>query len=1090
LFVSSVSGRSISVNLPRLALVVESVLTGLLLPSATAWAQGVTTAGIHGTVSAGVQHNVDARIRVSHDATGFSVEVRAAAGRFFVQGLEPGGPYTVTARALGFVPERRAVIALTLGELREINFDLKPIAARLDTVAVVAKGNAPDRRAHPGGGTGTVISESLLEHLPTLNRDLYDFLRLVPQISTKISLSNPGMSAAGVGFRFNEFLINGVSERTLSGGVSGAFAGAKSLPLDAVKEYQVLLAPYDVRYGDFAGGLVNTVTKAGTNTIQGSAFAYGRNDRLARRDGPDAATPYERAQYGLSLSGPILPNRLLFFVASELQRFTFPAAGPFVGQPENAERPVPVGSADLDRFETIMRSYGLTAGSAGPVENGNPLRNLFTRLDLALPSWNSRVIAWNNYSGSEDIALSRAARDTFSLSSNQLTRVTQTRTTAVQLHTTLPRAGGGHNELLISNRRDGFDPVGAVQQSIVRVSVPSVSGGRVTLNSGTHETAQGGQLRPSAFTVSDNLTLPLSSTHVITVGADVERFSLRRQGVIGSYGTWTFPSLDALQAGVADRYDVRIDFGGAGARIIGGQYAAYAGDEWQATDRVALTGGMRAGMLAIDSRAPYQPLVDSIFGRRTDEVPRRRVELSPRLGFTWDVSRDGQRQLRGGAGIFTSSYPLAWAQTALSSYGAGGVLHCSRVSAALRPPPAFTPDYRAAPAACAGGATITPAFPGDVDLLDRNLRMIRVARGSLAYDVGLPWGLVLTNEGLVTRALSDFVLRNLNLPDPVTTDPYGRVMYGTIGSGGTATLTPRSPFTEVIDLRNVAGNYSYQFSTRLENTHTTGLRGSLSYTYSRARDVQTPLRVNTSGTTAWAAARVTSGRDDDLTTGISANDVPHRAIASGTYATASPRWRTELSFYYIGESGRPFTYIAFGAPGRGDLNADGSNANDLIYVPRNALDTLEIKVSGVSDSVGADNSTAAQAKRQSEERTALQDVIDRSPCLRRQRGRILARNSCREPWSNTTIASVRQAIPAGGHSIEVQLEVENVLNLLDAGWGLRREAAPGLLEHVGQTGDSPQTSRPIFRFSSTNAGWTTNPGDSAFQLQLALRYRF
>jgi hypothetical protein len=644
--------------------------------------------------------------------------------------------------------------------------------------------------------------------------------------------------------------------------------------------------------------------------------------------------------------------------------------------------------------------------------------------------------------------------------------------------------------LLVSNRGGGFDPVGAVQQPIVRVSVPSVSGARVTLNSGTPDPAQNSALQPSAFSVSDNVTLPLRSTHVVTLGADVERFSIRREGVGGSYGAWSFPSLDALEAGAADRYDVRIDFGGGSARIVGAQYATYVGDAWQATERVSFSGGMRADMLAIDSRAPYHPLVDSIFGRRTDEMPRRRIELSPRLGFTWDVSRAARQQLRGGLGIFTSSYPLAWAQTALSSYGAGGVLHCSRVSVALRPPPAFAPDYRDAPTACAGGATITPAFAGNVDLLDRNLRMMRVARGSLAYELGLPWDLVVTNEGLVTRALADFVFQNLNLPDPVTTDPYGRVMYGTISSNGTATLTPRSPFTEVIDLRNVAGNYSYQLSTRLEKTHTTGLRGSLSYTFSRARDAQTPLRVNTTGTAAWAIARVRSGRDDDLTTGISANDVPHRVIAVGTYATVSPRWRTELSFYYVGESGRPFTYIAFGTLGRGDLNADGSNANDPIYVPRNALDTLEIKFSGLSDSVGADNSTAAQAKRQATERTALRDLIDRTPCLRRQRGQILARNSCREPWSNTTIASIRQAIPAAGRSVEVQLEIENVLNLLDARWGLQREAAPGLLEQVGQMGDAPQASRPIFRFSSTNEGWTTNAGDSAFQLQIALRYRF
>lgn len=102
----------------------------------------------------------------------------------------------------------------------------------------------------------------------------------------------------------------------------------------------------------------------------------------------------------------------------------------------------------------------------------------------------------------------------------------------------------------------------------------------------------------------------------------------------------------------------------------------------------------------------------------------------------------------------------------------------------------------------------------------------------------------------------------------------------------------------------------------------------------------------------------------------------------------------------------------------------------------------------------------------------------------------MERNSCREPWSNTTIASVRQAIPVGAREVEVQLDVFNVFNLLNDAWGLRLEAAPALLEHVAQTGDPAPTARPIFRFDTTVPRWTTLAGESAFQLQLAVRYRF
>jgi hypothetical protein len=255
------------------------------------------------------------------------------------------------------------------------------------------------------------------------------------------------------------------------------------------------------------------------------------------------------------------------------------------------------------------------------------------------------------------------------------------------------------------------------------------------------------------------------------------------------------------------------------------------------------------------------------------------------------------------------------------------------------------------------------------------------------------------------------------------------------------------------------------------------------------RDVQTPLRANTRGTAAWSVARVMSGRHDDLSTGISSNDIPHRVVLAGTWVAPWTRWSTEVSSYYVGESGRPFAYVAFGTLGRGDLNADGSSANDPVYVPRDVFDDTEIRFSGFSESGSSDTSSAAQAQRIRLQRSAFDAFIEATPCMRRQRGRILARNSCREPWSSTTIASIRQAIPLSGHAFELQLEVFNVLNLLNADWGRDREAVPALLEHVGQIAEASGGSQPVFRFSG-DPGWVSSTGESSFQLQLAARYRF
>ena len=184
-----------------------------------------------------------------------------------MQGLETGGPYRVVVRSLGYAPQVLDGLSLGLGERREIEFTLVFLPTKLDTVRVTA--NDDRQRLPSAGGVGTSISDSSLRRLPTLNRDLYDFVRLVPQAGTRL-----GLTGAGANFRFNNYVIDGVSDRQLQGNnaLGPNTFGGKSLSLEAVKEYQVLLSPYDARYGDFASMLVNAVTKNGTNDLHGSAY--------------------------------------------------------------------------------------------------------------------------------------------------------------------------------------------------------------------------------------------------------------------------------------------------------------------------------------------------------------------------------------------------------------------------------------------------------------------------------------------------------------------------------------------------------------------------------------------------------------------------------------------------------------------------------------------------------------------------------------------------------------------------------------------------------------------------------------------------
>lgn len=1056
----------------------------LFMPLASpAAAQGLTTGAVRGTVQSVDGQNLDgAAVRVVNTATGVAVRAQVVDGRFLIQGLEPGGPYVVEVRQIGFLPQRSPPLHLTLGDPLSITFALEPAAIELEPIDVESNASLP------AGAPGSTIPEALVQQLPTLNRNFQDFVSLAPYVSTKVGGGRAGVSGAGANFRFNSFLVNGASERFVNGGVSAAASVGKSIPLDAVKEYQVLVAPYDVRYGSFAGALVNTVTQSGTNEFHGSTFGYWRNDRLAR-DGIDAVpSPYDRLQVGFSLGGPIVKDRVHFFVATEIQHLSEPAAGPYLDQPPEQLPPVPVQEADVARLQGIMHdSYGLTPGSAGFLENDTPLINLFARVDAALPTWNSRILAFVTSARTREPQFSRVAVDTFALSSYRYASELGVDVATLQVHTDLGRAQGGHNELLASMSWDHADMVPEVREPLVRVLVPGTQGGSILAVAGSAQPAQGRSGRGRSLTIGDELGLPWAGSHVLVAGVQAEWFQVLRGGVQGGYGTWTFGSLDGFAAGTPIRYELRKDFGSESVPLRGGQYGAYLGDEWRLGKRLAITTGVRADLLDIDGHAPYNPAIDSIFGRRTDQMPRPRVEFSPRLGFTWDRSVERRETVRGGIGLFTGRPPLAWYVPALANHGEGiGVLGCGFLPTDAGLPPAFVPDYRSAPGQCATGAPLAARPFGDVDLLDPGLRMARTLRASLGFERELPGGLLASAELLGSRYLSDFMWVNLNLQGPRSVDRFGRVLYGTIGASGVATPALRSSYSEVIDLQNTSRNYSYQLTGRVERWVTGGLGASVSYTYSRTRDVQSPSRVNSTGLAMWADARALSGRHDDSTLGISLNDLPHRIVAALTWTAPWQQWPTQFAFYYVGESGSPFTYLATGTNGRGDLNADGSNANDPIYVPRSAFDTTEIRFESFTREVAGalDTVTALQ------QASAFEQFVEETPCLRRQRGRIAARNSCREPWTHTTVASIRQGIPVGGQVLELEVDAFNLLNLLSDGWGRYQLARPRVLQHVGQKTGEDGGSQPAFHFDPAFEKWETLPAESAFQLQLAARYRF
>lgn len=1046
-----------------------TIITSALFAGSAIQAQGLTTASIRGSIKTPDGRPVpEALVQVVNVAMGYTSETRSRGGKFLIQGLVPGGPYRIVIKAIGFAPQVLTGLSIALGDEREIAFTLVALPGELDTVRISASNRGGVLPT--GGGTGISISDSALRRLPTLNRDMYDFVRLVPQAGTRF-----GLSGGGASFRYNSYVIDGVSDRQLQGNnVLGATnLGGKTISLEAVKEYQVLLSPYEARYGDFAGMLVTAVTKSGTNDFHGSTYMYSRNAGLARPNSFVGTSSYHREQFGFSLGGPIIRNRLHFFVAPEFQRAEAPTPGPYIEDNGEVGHGLPVSIADVTHFQSLLRDKKLDPGDGGRANAPNPATTLFGRIDLDVRELNSRVVFLENYSTVDAPRFTRPdGLPTFSLSSGAVTLRTAKRSSAVQIFTHPSRTV--FNELLLSYMDRPITPTNFTPAPSVQVTVRSTTAGKdATLLSGPPPPASGIGAVQKLSEVADNIVFQPALQHTIETGVHVEFFRYNAVGVRGLFGQWRFLNFAALEKGDATNYVVTKNFGGAEARVSGAQPSAYVSDDWRVSDRLSLTVGLRADELILSGVPDYNPAVDSIFNRRTSEYPETRVQWSPRFGFSWRPFGNNSSHVRGGAGIFVGPPPLGWLVGPMRSNGAGvRTLRCVNVAGTVKVPK-FVADPMKQPDTCADGSGFTD---GPVDLVDRNLKMAESFRTSIAFDQQLPFATTATIEALYSRVRSDFLFVNSNLKGPQSIDAHGRVLYGTFdqttGRAVTSLVSDRFAQTEVIDLRNHSLGHSWSVTTQLSKPFSEGLAVQASYTYSRARDVQSLTNMSAvAPLDTWASGRPLSGLHEKLFTGVSSFDIPHRVILAATYAAPWRRWKTDFSLYYVGESGSPFTFGDSSANGLGDLNADGTSANDPIYVPRNASDPTEIAfdLDGQGD--------------------AFEKFIRATPCLQKQRGSIMARNSCRGPWVHTSNASIRQSLQTvQSHDLSLQLELFNLLNLLNAHWGLMKIPNPWILTQARQSRSTP--TQPVFSFDAASAAASTQNLESGYQLQLSLRYSF
>ena len=394
------------------------------------------------------------------------------------------------------------------------------------------------------------------------------------------------------------------------------------------------------------------------------------------------------------------------------------------------------------------------------------------------------------------------------------------------------------------------------------------------------------------------------------------------------------------------------------------------------------------------------------------------------------------------------------------------------------------------------GATITgPGAGTAVNTIDPDFKYPQYLKATLGYDRRVRRSLVATVEGLYTRSIENAFYRNLALTGPTgQVDAHGRVLYGTFTVNGAVPATTGNR-TQVLDLTNASGDYTWSITGQLQKTFSENWEGSLAYTYQQARDVVS-ITSSTAGSN-YRYQRDVAGRLDDMSVTRSKYDQPHKIIATGTYRTP---WAMDVSAIYTGNSGAPFDFVY----GNGDANADGQTQNDLMYVPTNATNQGEILFQGYNGSAAQQATAAAQAQ-------AFEKYIASTPCLSSQRGRIMDRNTCRNPWVNEVDLTVAQSLGKFGgarfQNLQLRFDVINFTNLLNKNWGEQAFSdqnntcgqicsATVVLTQVGNavTIPSGQTSAPtgqgIYTFNPAYKTYSAQNASSNYRMQLSVRYSF
>jgi outer membrane receptor protein involved in Fe transport len=1062
---SSWSGRA-SATLGALLLA-----TGLVVGRADA--QGVTSAAIVGVVTADDHSPVaGADVTLLKPATGEThVVTTRSDGRYVVDNASAGGPYTLSVRAIGFQPIKVEGLRLTLGQRLQHDVALTRTTVQLEDISVVTR---PSILADVSRtGPATIVSDSVIQRMPLQGRNFTELVQTAPQVN--------GNSVAGQNNRYNNIQVDGGVNNDLFGlagsGTPGGQANATVISLEAIQEFQVEVAPFDVRQGNFAGGLINAVTKSGTNDYHGSVFGYYRGKSLSGLDSTFGG--FNIYQYGGTFSGPLMRDKLQFFVSADLQSSSSAFTSSFNLTGNDADDIDNVGftMGDAQRLHDILvNQYGYGdpgTGETPPIKN--PDKNFFGKLTWNIGP-NSRLEFSHNFTDASQDQLIRnptsprfssRLRDGYQLSNSGYGQANRTNTTRIKWTTTFGQNFA--NEFLAGGQWVRDHRALANDLPLVLVDAGVIGTDRSWLAAGADRFSQGNKLDQNIYSIADNLSFNIANSHRLTVGTSDEFFRFYNVFTQGSYGSWMFASLDSLQAGTPEAFEITLPGDptlrpdGAVADFSVKQLGAFLQDQWTLSRRATITAGVRVDVPFFDSPVNNATL-DTLSGLpiHTDEFPSGNALWSPRLGFNVDADGKGTTVVRGGVGIFSGRPAYVWLSNAYVGTGLETVtLTCTGAAT-----PAFPSTPTAgAPTACASGGP--PSLPKASPVyFDKDFRFQQTVRMALGLDHQFHNGIFGSLDFLWTGNRNSLYIQDNNLVENPTLSGEGRYLYGTFDpANGRATKTlVNNNITNALFHTNKNGGNSVSFTASLTKEFNNGLSFKGGYTYSKTKDIYS-LTSSIAFSNYQFASVDGSLFDRNVTT--SSFDVPHKITLSGTMNLP---YHSQFSLIYQGFSGSPYGWMT-----GSDVNGDGISGNDMTYVPLADGSDITLQDPSLLDS--------------------LNNFIDSQACLAASRGHLLRRNACRNPWSNLLNARLATTLQLpSGQNLELSWDVFNVLNMMNGDWGLFNQVS-GFEEggsFLSAVGYDEANNRPIYRFAqpSTVTRTIRGPSSSTWRMQFGAKYSF